>query len=96
MDAPQDPLDRLYRPRGILTWDTPDDTRRALMRTMDSWREELLRQTGRPPADLVARIRQEGFDPDYLQHVAEFNLRHPDSYHTLTETEHNRLPGGSG
>ena len=33
-------------------------------------------------ADLIHRVRQEGFSPDYLQHVREFNLHHPDAYHT--------------
>jgi NitT/TauT family transport system ATP-binding protein len=45
---------------------------------------------------LMAAIRQDGFDPAYLQHVAQFNLRHPDSYQTLTETERNHVPGGEG
>jgi NitT/TauT family transport system ATP-binding protein len=38
--------------------------------------------------ELVARIRREGFDPAYRRHVREFNLRHPDSFRTLTEDEH--------
>ncbi len=38
--------------------------------------------------ELVARIRQEGFDPAYRRHVREFNLRHPDSFRTLTADEH--------
>ncbi len=33
---------------------------------------------------LIQQIRREGFDPTYLQHVSKFNLRHPDSFQTLT------------
>jgi NitT/TauT family transport system ATP-binding protein len=36
---------------------------------------------------LIARIRQEGFSPEYRRHVTEFNLTHPDSFQTLTEIE---------
>jgi NitT/TauT family transport system ATP-binding protein len=36
---------------------------------------------------LMAAIRQDGFDPAYLQHVADFNLRHPDSYRTESAFE---------
>ncbi|MFH0821930.1 MAG: ABC transporter ATP-binding protein [Pseudomonadota bacterium] len=32
---------------------------------------------------LIQQIRRDGFDPNYLQHVTEFDLRHPDSFHTL-------------
>lgn len=39
-------------------------------------------------SELIHRVRQEGFSPDYLQHVHEFNLHHPDAYQTLTEEEH--------
>lgn len=38
---------------------------------------------------MVAEIRENGFDPSIRQHVKEFNLAHPDSYQTLTEEEHN-------
>ena len=41
--------------------------------------------------DLVQEIRRVGFNPEELRHVAEFNLRHPDSFQTLTEQE--RRPG---
>jgi NitT/TauT family transport system ATP-binding protein len=37
--------------------------------------------------DLVNRIRKEGFDPDFQQHAREFNLKHPDSFQTLTVEE---------
>ena len=37
--------------------------------------------------ELVAEIRQHGFDPSSLQHVRDFNLKHPDSFHTLTAAE---------
>jgi NitT/TauT family transport system ATP-binding protein len=39
---------------------------------------------------LIQKIRQEGFDPAYRQHVTDFNLRHPDSFQTLTEEERSR------
>ncbi len=32
---------------------------------------------------LIQRIRNEGFDPQYQQHAREFNLEHPDSFITL-------------
>ncbi|MCG6861536.1 MAG: ABC transporter ATP-binding protein [Chromatiaceae bacterium] len=38
-------------------------------------------------AELIDRIRFEGFSPDHLQHVREFNLQHPDSFQTLTSRE---------
>jgi NitT/TauT family transport system ATP-binding protein len=34
---------------------------------------------------LVARIRQEGFDPNHVQHAEDFNLTHPDSFMSLAE-----------
>ena len=37
--------------------------------------------------ELVLQIRREGFDPAYLRHVREFNLRHPDAFQTLTSAE---------
>jgi NitT/TauT family transport system ATP-binding protein len=37
--------------------------------------------------ELVAEIRQHGFDPASLKHVRDFNLRHPDSFQTLTAAE---------
>jgi NitT/TauT family transport system ATP-binding protein len=37
--------------------------------------------------ELIACIRREGFDPDFLQHAEEFNLKHPDSFQTLTREE---------
>jgi len=36
---------------------------------------------------LLEQIRKEGFSPDHLQHVREFNLQHPDSFQTLTPDE---------
>ena len=39
--------------------------------------------------DLLHQVRQEGFNPEYLQHAREFNLTHPDSFQTLTEQELN-------
>ena len=37
--------------------------------------------------DLTQEIRRIGFSPEHLRHVAEFNLRHPDSFQTLTALE---------
>jgi NitT/TauT family transport system ATP-binding protein len=37
--------------------------------------------------ELIRKVRQDGFSPDYLQHVREFNLHHPDAYQTLTDEE---------
>ena len=34
----------------------------------------------------IQKIRAEGFDPQYLQHARQFNLKHPDSFITLSET----------
>lgn len=34
---------------------------------------------------LIKQIRQEGFNPLYRQRVTEFNLKHPDSFQTLSE-----------
>jgi len=33
---------------------------------------------------LIQEIRAEGFDPEYLQHAREFNLKHQDSFITFT------------
>ena len=38
--------------------------------------------------DLIVQIREEGFSPEYLQHAKDFNLKHPDSFQTLTSEEH--------
>ncbi|MDH5178691.1 MAG: ABC transporter ATP-binding protein [Gammaproteobacteria bacterium] len=38
---------------------------------------------------LLETIRKDAFEKDHLQHVREFNLKHPDSYQTLTEEESN-------
>ncbi|RWX47700.1 NitT/TauT family transport system ATP-binding protein [Candidatus Electrothrix marina] len=40
--------------------------------------------------ELIDCIRREGFDPDFLQHAQEFNLKHPDSFQTLTRDESGR------
>ena len=37
--------------------------------------------------ELMQEIRRVGFSPDELRHVSEFNLRHPDSFRTLTHEE---------
>jgi len=39
--------------------------------------------------ELIQQVRQEGFNPEYLQHAREFNLTHPSSFQTLTEEESN-------
>ncbi len=39
-------------------------------------------------AHLIGEIRREGFDPAYQQHVAKFNLKHPDSFQTLANDVH--------
>ena len=36
---------------------------------------------------MIAKVRKEGFDPEHLQHVTEFNLNHPDSFQTLIPRE---------
>ncbi|MES9941900.1 MAG: ABC transporter ATP-binding protein [Candidatus Thiodiazotropha sp. 6PLUC2] len=37
--------------------------------------------------DLIQQVREEGFNPEYLQHAKAFNLTHPNAYQTLTEEE---------
>jgi NitT/TauT family transport system ATP-binding protein len=37
--------------------------------------------------DLLESVRRDGFNPAHLQHIDEFNLRHPDSFRTITEGE---------
>ena len=37
--------------------------------------------------ELMQEIRRVGFSPEELRHVTEFNLRHPDSFQTLTGDE---------
>ncbi len=39
----------------------------------------------------IADIREHAFNPAILQHVSAFNLRHRDSFQTLTFEEHNRV-----
>lgn len=36
---------------------------------------------------LIQAVRKEGFDPEYRQHVTNFNLKHPDSFQTLGDLE---------
>ncbi len=38
--------------------------------------------------DLLEQVRLEGFDPEYRQHVKDFNLRHADSFRTLSAEVH--------
>mgnify|MGYP001546742908 CR=1 FL=1 len=42
---------------------------------------------------LTEEIRSVGFDPKIRQHVNEFNLKHPDSFRTLTDEEANGKAG---
>jgi NitT/TauT family transport system ATP-binding protein len=48
--------------------------------------------------DLMESVRQDGFDPEHLQHIVQFNLKHPDSFRTITPgegepgTAHDRMP----
>jgi NitT/TauT family transport system ATP-binding protein len=37
---------------------------------------------------IIEEIRQTAFNPSHLQHVTEFNLKHPDSFQTLTAEEY--------
>ncbi len=37
--------------------------------------------------DLIQQVREEGFNPEYLQHAKAFNLTHPNAYQTLTDEE---------
>lgn len=37
--------------------------------------------------ELIQTIRKAGFTKDYLQHVTQFNLTHPDSYQSLTRED---------
>lgn len=37
--------------------------------------------------ELIQQVRQEGFNPEYLQHAREFNLNHPNAFQTLTTEE---------
>jgi len=36
---------------------------------------------------LIEQIREVGFNPEYLQHARDFNLKHPDAFQTLTTQE---------
>ena len=40
---------------------------------------------------LVESIREQGFNPKFLQHVKQFDLNHPDSWSSLTEDEFNSI-----
>jgi NitT/TauT family transport system ATP-binding protein len=42
--------------------------------------------------ELIDEVRRQGFDPAYRQHVSQFNLRHPNSFRTLTEAESRQRP----
>jgi len=37
--------------------------------------------------ELIASVRDDGFDPVIRQHVGDFNLAHPDAFRTLTSEE---------
>jgi len=38
---------------------------------------------------LMEKIKMDGFDPEHLQHVRDFNLHHDNSFQTLTTAENN-------
>ncbi len=42
--------------------------------------------------ELIQQVREEGFNPEYLQHARAFNLTHPNAYQTLTEEESRETP----
>jgi NitT/TauT family transport system ATP-binding protein len=44
-------------------------------------------KTSAPFIELTDEIRRVGFSPEQRRHVREFNLRHPDSFQTLTGEE---------
>lgn len=46
--------------------------------------------------ELINSVRQQGFNPEVLQHVKEFNLNHTDSYQTLLNEEYKTRSGASG
>ena len=39
--------------------------------------------------ELLKSVRQDGFSPEHLQNVSDFNLKHPDSFRTLSPEEGN-------
>ena len=41
---------------------------------------------------ILDEIREVGFNPQHLRHVTQFNLKHPDSFQTLTEEECRQPP----
>jgi NitT/TauT family transport system ATP-binding protein len=43
-------------------------------------------------SELIQQVREEGFNPEYLQHAREFNLTHPNAYQTLTDEESMEKP----
>jgi len=42
-------------------------------------------------AALIEQIREAGFNPEYLQHARDFNLKHPHAFQTLTSEELRKL-----
>ena len=63
----------LDRPRH--TWGARIVADYPLHRVVSSTRVKETEQFGQ----LIGQIRREGFDPDYLQEISAFNLKHPDS-----------------
>lgn len=43
-------------------------------------------------SELIQQVREEGFNPEFLQHAREFNLTHPNAYQTLTDEESMEKP----
>jgi len=54
---------------------------------MDDIHASVSEKTTAQFGQLIEEIRHEGFDPNYLQHVDEFQLTHGHSFQTLTEEE---------
>jgi NitT/TauT family transport system ATP-binding protein len=45
--------------------------------------------------NFIHELRETGFDPAIRRHVKDFDLKHPDSFQTLTEEEYRRAGGKS-
>lgn len=63
---------------------------RELPRKLVSTREKETAQFG----GIIQELRHQAFDSAYLQHVKDFDFRHPDSFRTLTEAEFKKGEGG--
>lgn len=54
---------------------------------MDNVQESITEKTTAEFGQLIEQIRHQGFDPENLQHVSEFDLTHKHSFRTLTAEE---------